>query len=559
MEHNGIRRARTDLTNGYRVSRWTDNIIERSAGFFEKFCVEFPDVTIDYKAVRPKLKALAEYGKAWLARVLSPLKGHRDKGDSMMLRDVKSIKASNPVQLSAALSAARMSDGYAKSRTEIKHPGVDLDGLEALKASISGRFSLLYEGIRFECFAKPQLGAQKLYVFFSGARPAETAEPQFKRWSYWDILDGNVLCVDDPMIQEFPSLRFGWYYGTSERNYLLDLRDVVCAYAAEVGVSEVVFVSSSAGGFAALYMACVMEGTTAVAINPQIRLSIYSGWRHFAQITGVDVTSPDPYGRNDLPELIAKADKSRFLIIENVLSREDMNQLAEVHKALNYAGATGLGIQRLAPHVLAWVYEAFREGELHSAQEWKEFFPAIDFLATNFVRAEELEDEYLIFTNLWRDWWETWTRHKQVIARSSSPSASPQSESFVGGDGDVAQCQLLPLDATKAEFEIVDCLKVERHAVPAQYAHAIIKTAWKPGVYTVTVKRLSGAQTFAVRPYDRANRIAFGQLQCDDGEIELSVSLSGNLNHFEILLYPNRLGDSANHELSAEVVIKRLV
>ena len=194
------------------------------------------------------------------------------------------------------------------------------------KNAPNGRFFIPYKNIDFDCLFKKNHESNRLYVLFSGARQ-ENMPPVFTRWSYCMYVNGSMLNIDDPMCKLNQKLELRWYYGTETESYCDYIVEIVEEFAKQNGFKDIVFFSSSGGGYAALYCACKLDGSMAVAINSQFDLSSYSYAGVIEKITGLNLNKEDKFRRNNLSELIVNADYSKFLLIENCESQPDMVQL----------------------------------------------------------------------------------------------------------------------------------------------------------------------------------------------------------------------------------------
>lgn len=288
---------------------------------------------------------------------------------------------------------------YARNKSLLKNNGVSLSFDEFSRAP-DGRFTIPYNGIEYDCLFKREPSSDKLFVFLNGYRKAWESEPTFKRWSYYNYINANMLNIDDPMCKLHPKLGLGWYYGTEERCYCDDIVDIVKEFAAQNGFNEIVFYASSGGGFAALYCACKIENSTVVAINPQIVLSMYTSAEHFQKVTGLDLGKRDKFNRNHLTEVIKANKGTKIILIENCASDIDMVQLNALCSELgtNYH----YGLTKPAPNILLWVYEAETNAP-HNAQEYTPMVFAILYLLGHFDDAMQYSELFLTFGELWKD------------------------------------------------------------------------------------------------------------------------------------------------------------
>jgi hypothetical protein len=161
-------------------------------------------------------------------------------------------------------------------------PWARFSGINALASADlqDGRFSVMLEGGRFECFLQQKSEASHLFVLLSGARNPETQPlPKFDRWSWSKRFPGHVLCVSDPTLYlDEAHMGIGWYVGPENKNWPLRLSGLVRAVATQLAVPtrRVVCYGSSAGGFASMMLAAQLGDATAVAINPQTDVLKYS-------------------------------------------------------------------------------------------------------------------------------------------------------------------------------------------------------------------------------------------------------------------------------------------
>ena len=103
------------------------------------------------------------------------------------------IEITSPEETQAAIKASR---GYNKSWMEQQSCECSLDDFEISDGQ--NRYTVNHENVPFECLWLPHEN-KKLYVLFSGGRSANRQYPLFLRWKYQNALNGNLLCIDDPM------------------------------------------------------------------------------------------------------------------------------------------------------------------------------------------------------------------------------------------------------------------------------------------------------------------------------------------------------------------------
>lgn len=136
------------------------------------------------------------------------------------------------------------------------------------------------EGLRLDYLWKPNPGARRLFVFFSGdALRSKNDPPVFQRWTWSSFFPGHCLYVSDPSLHLDSQLGLAWYSGTKDVDPMPAIIDRVSWVAGQMNLhhEEVYAYGSSGGGFAALRMAALMPGAGVVAINPQTSILDYHG------------------------------------------------------------------------------------------------------------------------------------------------------------------------------------------------------------------------------------------------------------------------------------------
>ncbi len=193
-------------------------------------------------------------------------------------------------------------------------------------SSDKSRYTVEVDDVPFECLYFPS-EHRRLYVMLSAGRGAGVYNyPIFMRWKFSPFFKGHVLCIDDPMYHFHPTTyHANWFYGTPDKSYLVFLLSVVKKFMEQLSVKaeDVTFIGSSAGGYAAIYLANLLDYSAAIAMNPQF---LPCQWQ-VELITpdfvkwGIDLGDfDDPFGRNKLK---ITNPKSRFLISVNYMSDAD--------------------------------------------------------------------------------------------------------------------------------------------------------------------------------------------------------------------------------------------
>lgn len=293
--------------------------------------------------------------------------------------------------------------GADKSYLEDRAIFIDLENITMLP---NGRFRTKLHGVEFDCLFHLKKG-MPLYVIFSGSKTS--TPPVFKRWSWYNIFGGSVLNIADPSYALNEKLYLGWYYGTATQNYRDFIAEMVCKIASFLNVrnEDIYFYASSGGGPAAIQCASIIEGSTAMVINPQIFLELYHYAPTFRQLTGIDLSKEDPSHRQDVSYYLLNSPKSNFLLIENLQSEDDTLQFYALEKKLGTSFK--YGITRLN-NLGIWLYDAnTKNSPTHNAQEDQTLYFAIDYLAKSMKTCtdwDHLEELYLVISELWRTQWQ---------------------------------------------------------------------------------------------------------------------------------------------------------
>ena len=124
----------------------------------------------------------------------------------------------------------------------------------------------------------PKQRSDRLAIFFSGfVNRKQLALPVFRRWEWHPDAPAHALYLSDPTLERCEDLGLGWYIGTAERDCMEDIATLIRGVARRLGVAErdIVFYGSSGGGFAALRALRWFPLASAIAVNPQTRLTAF--------------------------------------------------------------------------------------------------------------------------------------------------------------------------------------------------------------------------------------------------------------------------------------------
>lgn len=245
------------------------------------------------------------------------------------------------------------------------------------------RYQIEHNNINYECLFLPS-PVRKLYISLCGGGRLGKNYPVFLRWKYHNILNGNYICIDDPMYSEEINKSYSektngllWYYGTNDISYLQNMVPIIKRIMELLKVSpeDTVLFGSSGGGTAAIYLANILDGTTAFALNPQYELCSWKPQitKYFNDILGIDLTKKDIYGRNYI-DITNK--KSKFFLVENIASPVDYNQCTNFFQKKHIPMQYGISQY---DNIITWIHHT--DGiSAHSSNPEKYGFYILDFL-----------------------------------------------------------------------------------------------------------------------------------------------------------------------------------
>jgi len=167
-----------------------------------------------------------------------------------------------------------------------------------------------------------------IFILLSGARdPSTQPIPKFDRWKWKDKFPGITVNISDPSLySNDKKLRIGWYIGSKTVDYTKEICEVVLRIAQHFNIKreKIFFYGSSAGGFAAIRMSSIIDGSTAIAINPQIDIrkyiqSQYNAFlKHSFQSTHEHITNEDLL-RFDATIELKKTQNTKIIYAQNIL------------------------------------------------------------------------------------------------------------------------------------------------------------------------------------------------------------------------------------------------
>ncbi len=283
----------------------------------------------------------------------------------------------------------------------------------------SSRFFASIGSAYFEGFFNK--GRQKrLIVFFSGARTRNNGRdvapyPTFSSWSWYSKTSASVLCLDDPMYHTYPSLALGWFYGTENEDYRQNTALLICKIASLLGIdnSDIVLYGRSGGGTAAICISAFIEGSSAVAINPQLDIENYRFNKDFSEITGINPSDEAFKARNDFEKIIRGNPDNTFMIISNLASETDYDVDLKYLKS-RFALDLKYGVCS-CDNLFLWIYYACGETNPHNAFDNPALFRMIITALECAKEAGGIPSSIISFANdYWAERYELLSRKREI-------------------------------------------------------------------------------------------------------------------------------------------------
>lgn len=275
-----------------------------------------------------------------------------------------------------------------------------------------GRFCVDVNGAHFECLFAAGTG-KHLYVAYNGLREKLSGySPAFPRWSYYTFLDGSYLGIDDPTYFSGQDVYLSWFYGTKEQCYIIDSLAIIRAVCAAKNISaeDVIFFSSSGGGYCGLYASTLWEKSLSISLNPQLYLQNWPYAVEFQKKSGINLAENDSLNRNNLVAQIKAHSSSHHVIVSNVQSSRDFpRQIIPFVKELGINLRYGLNRYK---NILIWIYDATYTPNPHIAYETRAIFLGIDFIAREFKKGwgEDIPDSMqslaILINESWYDYYQ---------------------------------------------------------------------------------------------------------------------------------------------------------
>lgn len=207
---------------------------------------------------------------------------------------------------------------------------------------------------------------ESLFVLMpSAVNRKKSVLPAFNRWTWAvdGVFPGNVLCISDPTLELHHDLEIGWCLGDKDNCATTELSEFVINLADSKGIprERIVIYGSSAGGFAALALSACIEGSIAVAINPQVDALSYSATSQVDLLSKTCFDMPKDIIRRDFADRVdmttrwQNVESSRAFFVQNILDEHHYKvHFKPIWQALG-GDPEQEGISYSGRHI-AWVY-----------------------------------------------------------------------------------------------------------------------------------------------------------------------------------------------------------
>ncbi|MGL6298351.1 MAG: hypothetical protein ACRC1M_04200 [Methanobacteriaceae archaeon] len=163
-----------------------------------------------------------------------------------------------------------------------------LEELETMDLIYEEFFGLeiLNNEVKYEFLLKLSKENKNLICMGSGATPRTgpkaLSPPIFNRFSWNNEFEESVIYYNDPTLYLDDEITVGWGVGTDKEYYLETIAIILnkIIKKLELNKNNVLFYSSSGGGFKSIQLATLIKGPIALVNNPQLILKNFSPW-HF--------------------------------------------------------------------------------------------------------------------------------------------------------------------------------------------------------------------------------------------------------------------------------------
>ena len=264
--------------------------------------------------------------------------------------------------------------------------------IQNITENMCGRLQIDVGHTKFESILIPS-NTKKLYVVLAVIGEANVRYPTFGRISWCEYFNGYFFSVDDPTRFE-KGFAPAFYFGTGEENYTDYLLEIIkkIALVHNIGYEDIIFISSSNGGFASLLLSDQLPGSKCIALCPQVDVMRLDN-NAFCKRMHIEDRRQD-YSHRLKAVKILKNCESHFFIFSNLLSLHDREQMEILYTAANKK--LKLGLTQLSENVRCLLTE-IPAIDPHLTQPGVDFVRFIESTMTNPIAPEQeiLYDEFV--------------------------------------------------------------------------------------------------------------------------------------------------------------------
>jgi hypothetical protein len=164
---------------------------------------------------------------------------------------------------------------------------VDFDEIETYDFPLDEPFGLEinHEDVKYCFIIRLASDNKNLVCMGPGAqlRDARTSKgelitpPYFNRWSWFSKFDESFIAYADPTYFYDEKIRIGWFVGTRKTWYMEVVGEIIKRIASnqEIKINNILFYSSSAGGFASIALGTLIKGSRVLVNNTQFNIMNY--------------------------------------------------------------------------------------------------------------------------------------------------------------------------------------------------------------------------------------------------------------------------------------------
>lgn len=410
--------------------------------------------------------------------------------------------------------------------------------------SYEGRLNIVVNNIILKCFVSFKERSQSLLVFFNGARSKKcdlkNYQPTFARASYKNMLESNIICIDDPMYDNYPELLLGWFYGNKTNCYLYNVNQLISAIKEAFNINELIYFGSSGGGFGSLYASSQIKNVLSISINPQLYPYEWDKefGSHFSLITGLDFGEIDPFCRNTIEKLVLN-DGSKHVIIVNAYSFHDLTkQLLVFSKKLNLSLHYGCNLYK---NIMIWVYDCIGVSDVrasHNSVDYDFLFPFIIDVSKDFYNGKDedyINNKVIPFNEYWSRYYLLKKELYDYTFHSEKRIIYDQTNSLVNSDSlGICFDQLFNIHLDAIDFGY-NCFKYDKLEPYSYFRFEIIDLKVQNCFMNNQSKQIENL-TLGVYDFEHCKRVLFVDLKIQQ-TMQFNFITSSNVNSLAFLVY----------------------